>query len=86
MQRYTETFYRPSVEENAETLLEEESSDSYSQLVWQRFSRSKAAIVGGLMMRYAGCAGDLARVLLALQPLRDSAKRFLYAADPDSLH
>ena len=28
----------------------EESSDSYSQLVWQRFSRSKAAIVGGLMV------------------------------------
>ena len=28
----------------------EESSDSYSQLVWQRFSRSKAAIVGGLMI------------------------------------
>ena len=27
-----------------------ESSDSYSQLVWQRFSRSKAAIVGGLMV------------------------------------
>ena len=29
---------------------EEESSDSYSELVWQRFSRSKAAIVGGLMV------------------------------------
>ena len=29
---------------------EEESGDSYSQLVWQRFSRSKAAIVGGLMV------------------------------------
>ena len=28
----------------------EESSDSYSQLVWQRFSRSKAAIVGALMV------------------------------------
>ena len=28
----------------------EDSSDSYSQLVWQRFSRSKAAIVGGLMV------------------------------------
>ena len=28
----------------------EESSDSYSQLVWQRFSRSKAAIAGGLMV------------------------------------
>ncbi len=28
----------------------EESSDSYSQLVWQRFSRSKAAIIGGLMV------------------------------------
>ena len=28
----------------------EESNDSYSQLVWQRFSRSKAAIVGGLMI------------------------------------
>ena len=28
----------------------EESSDSYSQLVWQRFSRSKAAIIGGLMI------------------------------------
>ncbi len=28
----------------------EESSDSYSQLVWQRFSRSRAAIVGGLMV------------------------------------
>ncbi|MCY4466796.1 MAG: ABC transporter permease [Chloroflexi bacterium] len=28
----------------------EESSDSYLHLVWQRFSRSKAAIVGGLMV------------------------------------
>ena len=28
----------------------ENSSDSYSQLVWQRFSRSKAAMVGGLMV------------------------------------
>ncbi len=28
----------------------EESTDSYSQLVWQRFSRSKAAIVGSLMV------------------------------------
>ncbi len=28
----------------------EENSDSYSQLVWQRFSRSRAAIVGGLMV------------------------------------
>ena len=28
----------------------EDSSDSYSQLVWQRFSRSKAAMVGGLMV------------------------------------
>ena len=28
----------------------EESGDSYLQLVWQRFSRSKAAIVGGLMV------------------------------------
>lgn len=28
----------------------EESSDSYSQLVWQRFSRSKAAIAGALMV------------------------------------
>ncbi len=28
----------------------EESSGSYSQLVWQRFSRSKAAIVGALMV------------------------------------
>ena len=28
----------------------EESADSYSQLVWQRFSRSKAAIVGALMV------------------------------------
>ena len=50
MQRYTETFYRPSLEENVEELLEEESSDSYSQLVWQRFSRSKAAIAGTLMV------------------------------------
>ena len=29
---------------------EEESSDSYSQLVWQRFSRSRAAIAGALMV------------------------------------
>ncbi len=28
----------------------EESSDAYLQLVWQRFSRSRAAIVGGLMV------------------------------------
>ena len=28
----------------------EESADSYSQLVWQRFSRSNAAIVGALMV------------------------------------
>ena len=28
----------------------EESGDSYSQLVWQRFSRSKAAIAGALMV------------------------------------
>ena len=27
-----------------------ESGDSYSHLVWQRFSRSKAAIIGGLMV------------------------------------
>ena len=35
----------PLIEEESE-----ESSDSYSQLVWQRFSRSKAAIVGALMV------------------------------------
>ena len=35
----------PTLEEDAE-----ESSDSYSQLVWQRFSRSKAAIAGALMV------------------------------------
>lgn len=41
-----ETYeYLPPAEEETE-----ESSDSYSQLVWQRFSRSKAAIVGGLMV------------------------------------
>ncbi len=34
-----------AIEEDAE-----ESSDSYSQLVWQRFSRSKAAIAGALMV------------------------------------
>ena len=38
--------------ENEQPVAEEteESGDSYSQLVWQRFSRSKAAIVGGLMI------------------------------------
>ena len=38
----------------------EESGDSYSQLVWQRFSRSKAAIVGALMV--------IVLVVLALFP------------------
>ena len=47
-----------------ETLIEDEdgveSSDSYSQLVWQRFSRSNAAIVGGLMV--------ITLIVLALLP------------------
>ena len=38
----------------------EESGDSYTQLVWQRFSRSKAAIVGALMV--------IVLVVLALFP------------------
>jgi len=47
MQEIYENELLPSKEDAEET---EESSDSYSQLVWQRFSRSKAAIVGGLMV------------------------------------
>ena len=50
MQKYREPLYRPSIDDKFEEVMEEESSDSYSQLVWQRFSRSKAAIVGALMV------------------------------------
>lgn len=35
---------------NEEIIVEEETNDSYFQLVWERFSRSKAAIVGGMMV------------------------------------
>ncbi len=70
------------INENDQLLIEEnvdeseESSDSYSQLVWQRFSRSKAAIVGGLMV--------VMLVILAMFPEFFSAYNFYSAALGDS--
>ena len=70
------------INENDQLLIEEnvdeseESSDSYSQLVWQRFSRSRAAIVGGLMV--------VMLVILAMFPEFFSAYNFYSTALGDS--